>query len=169
MEQTRRQSSQPWLRQPNPRCTRQELRDFNIHCFSVSVSILLTVTDCCFLYSTKWEPTFRWNPPRPVKERSNQWWTQRGMWVSVLVLFHDIVQTVKGRGCNTEDMHVMSLCLGVISTVTVCHHAFTWNKQLKLLCYWLHRLKKDSGATFYRAQTNKHRSSKVKWYFIRLC
>lgn len=82
MEQTRRQSSQPWSRQPNQRCTRQELTDFNIHCLFHSPFWWLS--DFCFLYSTKWEPTSRWNLPRPVKGRSNQWWTQQGMWVSAI-------------------------------------------------------------------------------------
>ncbi len=65
--------------------------------------LLLSVTqhyfdcDCCFLHSTKWEPTFRWNPPRPVRGRSNQSWTQRGMWVSVSALSPAFSNLDRGR------------------------------------------------------------------------
>lgn len=40
--------------------------------------------------STKCEPTFRWNRPKPAKGKSSLWWTPPATWVCSFFLFHTV-------------------------------------------------------------------------------
>ena len=91
--------------------------DMNIHCLAVSDSV--SNHDCCLLYSTKWEPTSRWSPPKPVKGRSSRWWTQQEMWVS---LFGAERQGTEYIWYACEDWHTVSIY-------------DIWNKHLKDCCH----------------------------------
>lgn len=74
----RGRSLQPWLKRPNPNCTRSELCQSSFY----SAPLLHNPHSLSPPSSTRSEPTSRWSLPRPVREKSSLWWTQQEMWVS---------------------------------------------------------------------------------------
>lgn len=84
MEATTKQRWRQWSKLQNPRYIRsEEAWRLSMCCNCAWMWPWFTLTLC----STKCEPTFRWNRPKPVKGKSSLWWTLPATWVWFFFLF----------------------------------------------------------------------------------
>lgn len=110
---TIKQRWRPWSKLRSPRYIRSEgtrrlIVLFPLQCLCTNVTIIHVFAWC----STKCEPTFRWNRPKPVKGKSSLWWTLPATWVSSLFLFDTVtLSNLRGECVSAPGKPSSSLLL----------------------------------------------------------